>query len=398
MKVERIETFVLKAALGEERFFSSQARFADRASLIVRVTTDSGLVGYGEGGVSMPVAHLATFVHETIAPRLLGRDPLQTGPVWHELYGSFRDFGRAGACVDAISGIDIALWDIRGREAGRPIHALMGGAFRDRVRAYATGLYYHEDDLRDPVGAVSRVRDEAAAHVEAGLSAIKGKVGLLSLPDDIARMAAARETIGDECLFMSDANHAYNRHFAGRMGRALEELGCYWFEEPLVPEDVEGCAALRRELSVAIAAGECEYTAHGMLRLLAADAVDVLQPDICVCGGPTEAQRVLALASAFHAPVCPHVWGSGIAVAAALQFTAVIPPTPFTAAPHAPENEPMFELDRTPNPLRDELVSSGYRLEGDMMLIPQGPGLGIEIDEEALGRLAVDRRETTCDA
>lgn len=395
MNIERVETFLLRAALtGDDRFYSSQAPFGDRNSLLVKITTDEGLTGWGESGVSMPLEHVQTYIHDVLAPRLIGRSALATEPLWHELYAFSRDFGRKATPVDAMSGIDIALWDIRGKDAGSPVHALMGGAYRTTVRAYATGLYYREQDLTDPKGAASRVREEATAYREAGFSAIKGKIGLLSARDDIRRMEAAREAVGEEFLLMADANHAYSRHTARTVGDALHRLGYWWFEEPLVPEDIEGCAALRRELGIAIAGGECEYTRYGMLDLLRAGAVDILQPDISACGGLSEGQKILALATAFHTPVCLHVWGSGVAVSAALQLTAVIPPTPHTAVPRAAENDPIFEFDRTRNPLRDELVIGGSTLAGETLTIPQGPGLGIEIDPDALNRFTRRRQES----
>jgi len=395
MKIERIETFLLKASLtGNDRFYSSQAPFGDRNSLVVKISTDDGVVGWGESGVSMPLQHVQTYIHDILAPRLLGRNALATEPIWHELYAFSRDFGRKATPIDALSGIDIALWDIRGKEAGKPVHALMGGAYRETVRAYATGLYYREQDLADPKGAVDRVRLEATAYRESGFSAVKGKIGLLSARDDIRRMEAAREAVGDEFLLMTDANHAYNRHTARTVGNALHELGYWWFEEPLVPEDIEGCAALRSELDIAIAAGECEYTRYGMLDLLRAGAVDILQPDISACGGLSEGQKILALATAFHTPVCFHVWGSGVAVSAALQLTAVIPPTPHTAAPRAAENDPMFEFDRTRNPLRDDLVVGGFTLADETLSIPDGPGLGIEIDTGVLDQFTQRKQES----
>ena len=393
MNIKQLETFLLEAKLsGDDRFYSSQGRFADRRSLLVKITTDDGLVGWGESGVSMPLEHVQTFIHDALAPRLLGKSAIQTEPVWHDLYSFSRDFGRKATPIDAMSGIDIALWDIRGKEAGKPIHLLMGGAFRSTVRAYATGLYYHEKDLTDPVGAVSSVQEEACRHRDAGFSAIKGKIGLLAVQDDIRRMAAAREAVGDEFLLMTDANHGYNRHTARTVGRALHELGFYWFEEPLVPEDIEGLASLRQELEIAIAAGECEYTRYGMLDLLRSQAVDILQPDISACGGLSEGQKIVALASSHQTPVCLHVWGSGISVAAALQLTAVIPPMSHTAIPRAPENEPLFEFDRTRNPLRDDLIAGGFNLEVDQLRIPQGHGLGVEIDEDALKHHCVASR------
>jgi D-galactarolactone cycloisomerase len=387
MNIKQIETFLLEAKLeGNDCFYSSQGRFGDRRSLVVKITTDDGLVGWGESGVSMPLEHVQTFIHDAIAPRLLGKPALETEPVWHELYSFSRDFGRKATPIDAMSGIDIALWDIRGKEAGKPIHLLMGGAFRENVRAYATGLYYHEEDLTDSAAAAAHVKEEVERHRDAGFSAIKGKIGLLKVKDDMHRMAVARATAGDDFLLMTDANHGYNRPTARQVGWELYDLGFYWFEEPLVPEDIEGLASLRQELHIPIAAGECEYTRYGMLDLLRAKAVDILQPDISACGGLSEGQKIVSLASAHQTPVCLHVWGSGIAVAAALQLTATIPPMPHTAVPRAPENQPLFEFDRTRNPLRDDLIRGGIALEGDQLPIPDGPGLGVEIDEDTLKR------------
>ncbi|NOY82535.1 MAG: mandelate racemase/muconate lactonizing enzyme family protein [Kiritimatiellaeota bacterium] len=395
MRIDRIETFVLKAPLGTERFYSSQGSFHERTSLLVRITTDDGHVGWGESGVSMPVEHVAAYIHDVAALRLLGRDPANTEAIWFELYSSSRDFGRSGTPVDALSGIDVALWDIRGQAAGLPIHALAGGAHRDRVRCYATGLYYRGEDVRDLASAVGQVRDEALGYVARGFTALKGKVGLLPLPQDIKRMEAVREAVGDRFLLMTDANHAYNRHTARRMGQALEALDYYWFEEPLVPEDLEGCAALRRELSIAIATGECEYTRYGYRRLLQADAADIVQADISACGGFSEGLKIHALTAAFCTPLLPHVWGSAVAFAAALQFAAVLEPVPHTAFPQAPENDVLFEYDCNPNPLRDELAGVPFALEGDTLRIPQTPGLGIAIDREALNRYCVAEQSST---
>ena len=310
MKIERIDTYVLNAPLGPERFYWSQRCADERTSLLVRIVTDAGLVGWGESGVSMPVEHAAAFVHDVAAPRILGQDARATEPLWHDLYSFSRDFGRKGTPIDALSGIDIALWDIRGKEAGRPIFALMGGAFRERIRSYATGLYYRGEDVCDVASAIAQVRDEARGYRARGFSAIKAKVGLLPVREDSKRMEALRDEVGDDFLLMADANHAYNFHSAVRMGQALEALDFFWFEEPLVPEDIQGCAALRQKLSIPIATGECEYTRYGMLDLLRAGAADILQPDICACGGLSEGQKILALPITPPSVCTPGVAGS----------------------------------------------------------------------------------------
>lgn len=394
MKIDRLETFLLKVPLGKGRFYAAQSQFPERTSLLVRISTDAGLVGWGECGQWGPGEHVASLIHDVLATRVLRRDPLDTGPLWDELYHHTRDFGRKSAPIEAVSGIDVALWDIRGKESQRPIHRLLGGAFRDRVLAYATGLYYRGDDVKDLASALPQLEEEAQRYVQLGFTAMKGKVGLLSVGDDARRMEAVRKAVGDEVLLMADANHAYNRHFALKMGQALETLGFYWLEEPVLPEDLDGHAALRQKLSIAIATGECEYTRYGFLEILRKDAADILQPDLGACGGLSEAMRIAALASAYHTPVYPHVWGSAVALAAALQFSAVLAPQPRTALPRAPENEVMLEYDCNPNPLRDELAGEPFRLEDHMVRVPQGPGLGIEIDPSVLEHFTAQHRES----
>jgi D-galactarolactone cycloisomerase len=270
----------------------------------------------------------------------------------------------------------------------------MGGAFRNRVRRYATGLYYRGEDVQDVSSALAQLAEEARRYVDKGFTAIKGKIGLLSVGDDIRRMEAAREAVGDDILLMADANHAYNRHTAVRVGEALDALGFYWFEEPLVPEDLDGHAALRCKLSIPIATGECEYTRYGFLEILRRDAADILQPDLCRCGGLSEALRIYALATSYHTPICLHVWGSAVALAAALQFCAIQAPLPHTVLPRSPENDVMLEYDCTPNPLREELFIEPFHLDGDTVLIPQAPGLGIEPNPEVLERYTVAHRES----
>lgn len=394
MKITSIETYVLKVPLGPERFYYSQSVVGERTSLLVRLTTDSGLQGWGECGVSMPVEHLATYIHDVLSKRVLGKDPLATEPLWNELYAYSRDYGRKSSPIDAMSGIDVAMWDIKGRHFGVPVSTLIGGACRDRVRSYATGLYYRGEDVQNIDSAISILRDEAQRYLDMGFTAIKGKVGLLSVRDDIRRMEVLREVVGDEFLLMTDANHAYNRHSARRMGEALSALDFFWFEEPVVPEDIHGCAELRRQLKVPIATGETEYTRYGFHELLKADAADILQPDISACGGISEGLKIYALASAYNTPLCLHVWGSGVAIAAALQLTAILAPTPHTVFPRTPENDVMFEYDRNPNPLRDDLLVENFKLDGEVLRIPQGPGLGIQINEDVLKRYTVAKRES----
>jgi D-galactarolactone cycloisomerase len=386
MRIAAIDTFLLKAPLGKERFYWSQRDCPERTSLLVRIRTDSGLEGWGECGQYGPGEPPAAFINSVLAPRLLGKNPLDTGVLWDEMYNTVRDFARKGAAIEAISGIDVALWDLAGKQYAKPVCELLGGAFRNRIRAYATGCYYRGDDVRDYHAALPALRDEAKGYVDAGFAAVKGKVGLLSIDEDTERVRAIREAVGDGVLLMMDANHAYNFHSARRMGKALESLDVLFFEEPVVPEDLDGYARLRQSLDLAVAGGELEYTRYGFLDLFRKGCVDIAQPDIGCAGGLSEVKRIEALSTAFHVQLVPHVWGSGVALAAALQLCATLAPVPHTAFPQAPLNEPMIEFDKNPNPLRDDLLKTPIRLDGQCVPVPQGPGLGIEIDEEVLDK------------
>jgi len=380
LHITHIETIVLRMPLGKERFFSSQCAFPERNSLLVRVETDTGLVGWGEGGQYGPPEPVADCIDAVLAPRIVGRDPRLVGRIWEELYAATRDFGQKGTYIEAISAIDIALWDILGKHLGVPIHLLLGGAFRDSVHAYATGCYYRGENYLNHTASLDTLAAEARSYVDLGFDTLKIKVGLLSVRADLERVAAIRQAIGPTTALLVDANHAYNASTAIRMGRGMERHDVGWFEEPVPPEDRAGYCAVRAALDIPIAGGECEYTRYGFRDLLAGGCVDIAQPDITVAGGFSEWANIQALASSFGIPVVPHVWGSGIALAAALQVLAVIPPLPHTANPIPLQNEPIVEFDRNRNTLRDDLLCEPIRLVDGRVPVPQGPGLGIEVN------------------
>lgn len=384
MKITRIETRIARAPLGSARFYSSQAVFPERKSLLVRIQTDAGIEGWGEGGQWGPAEPVQSCIRDVAAPRLLGRDPLDRAVIWHDLYSWTRDFGQKGTWVEAISAIDIALWDIAGRHLGQPVHQLLGGGFRDSVSAYATGCYYRGESPMQL--SLDDLEDEARSYVDAGYRIVKMKVGLLSVADDLERVRVVREAIGPACELLVDANHAYNTPIAMRMARGVAQYGAGWFEEPVVPEDREGYRTLRQSGLVPIAGGECEFTRYGFRDLFTSGCVDIAQPDICASGGLSEWINIVALATAFGIPVIPHVWGSGVAFATALHALAALAPMPHTANPLPLHNEPVIEFDRNPNPLRDDLLVQPFTLQEGRVPVPTGPGLGIEIDERVLDR------------
>lgn len=385
MKVKSVETFILRVPLEGRTFYSSQAKFPERNSLLVKITTEDGVVGWGEGGQYGPPAPVAACIDQVLAPILIGGSACTPIATSERLYAFSRDFGQRGTYIEALSAIDIALWDIWGKVVGQPVHALMGGAFRDRVTAYATGCYYPDQPWQmDRI--LGDLETEAASYVESGFDILKIKIGLLSVEDDLKRVAAVRRSAGDRIKLLVDANHAYTPVNAIRIGKALGDFGVHFLEEPVVPEDRAGYRRVRDAIDVPVAGGECEFTRFGFRDLFLEQCVDIAQPDICVCGGLSEFQKIQALAGSFGILTIPHVWGSGIAVAAALHALAVIPPTPHTANPVALQNEPVVEFDRKHNPLRDNLLEENFTLKDGCVAVPTGPGLGIAVNEEVLNR------------
>ncbi|MFD7307198.1 mandelate racemase/muconate lactonizing enzyme family protein [Promicromonospora sp. NPDC059942] len=385
MKIDRVETFVLKVPLGAERFYSSQAEFPERNSLLVRLTTDDGVVGWGEGGQYGPAEPVQAAVDAVLGPRLLELGTTDPAVVWEQLYSSTRDFGQKGTYVEAISAIDIALWDLAGKYLGAPVSTLLGGRFRERVRAYGTGGYYRHTDL-DPARDLPALQDEVSRYAESGFSMLKMKVGLLPVREDARRVAAVREALGEDFSLLADANHAYTSSTAVAMGRVLEDAGFEFFEEPVPPEDRAGYARVRAAIDVPVAGGEAEYTRYGFRDFIADGCVDIVQPDICVAGGISEVQRIATLASAYNLRTVPHVWGSGVALSAGLHVCAALPLAPYGLRAVPLQNEPVIEFDRTPNPLRDDLLVEPFTLTDGHVAVPTGPGLGIEVDMDVVER------------
>jgi D-galactarolactone cycloisomerase len=390
VKIIGIYTYILKIPLGEKRFYSSQCSFSERKSFLVKIETDEGIYGWGEGGQYGPAEPVKACVDFVLAPLIIGRDPLEKGRLWHELYSATRDFGQKGSYIEAMSAIDIALWDICGKFHQVPIGVLLGGRFRESVEAYATGCYYRGDDYLNPEKTIKSAAQEAVKYADYGFRMLKVKVGLLSVETDSKRIKAIRKQIGEGVGLFVDCNHAYNGYTAVRMGKQLEENNVLLMEEPVTPEDKEGYRHVRQHLSLAIASGECEYTSYGFLSLIRGGCVDIIQPDICVCGGISEYNRIVALAMVFGITVIPHVWGSGIALAVALGALSALPPFPHTANSISFQNEPIIEYDQNFNPLRDELLQENILFKDGTLYIPKGYGLGVDVREEILQKYLVE--------
>ena len=387
MKITRITSHVLEYDLPEQLGYSQQY-YAKRSAHLVKVETDEGVTGWGEcfgpGNIARANKAIAELV---IQPMVLGMNPIDRDVIWHKVYNLTRDHGQKGMPLQALSGVDIALWDIAGQVAGLPIHAILGGAHRHDVPVYGYGMMLRPEPADD---LVARFRDEAAAIRDMGFAATKMKVGL-GVRDDIRLAEAVREGVGDDFPFMVDGNHCYTTADAFTVGRALGDLDAYWFEEPVAPEDRAGYAELRSGLKVHIAGGEAEFTRWGWRDLLECRGLDIAQPEVCALGGITEYQRVLALCHAHFTPVVNHVWGSAIAVATNLHLLAAMPPLPGGLFPR----EPMLEFDTTHNAFRDELLAEPLDIQAQVKSngrasVPTGPGLGVVPDPEQIERYRVD--------
>ncbi|MDH3741178.1 MAG: mandelate racemase/muconate lactonizing enzyme family protein [Hyphomicrobiales bacterium] len=387
MKITDIISHVLQYDMPEELGYSQQY-YAKRSAHLVEVRTDEGLTGWGEcfGPGNVAIANKA-IVERVIAPMVAGSDPLDREVTWHKVYNLLRDHGQKGMPIQALSGVDIALWDLSGKIAGLPLCKLIGGQFRDRVPVYGYGMMLQRQDL---AAHVARFAKEAAAIKDAGFVATKMKVGL-GARDDIKLAEAVRKGIGDGFAFMVDANHCYTVDDALIVGRALDELDAYWFEEPVAPEDHDGYRLLRSKLKTRIAGGEAEFTRWGWRNLLQGDLLDIAQPEVCGLGGVSEYLKVLALAHSHFTPVVNHVWGSAIAVATNLQLLAAMPPLPGGLFPR----EPMLEFDTTDNKFRDNLLAEPLDIQGQVANtggyagIPEGPGLGVEPDRDFIKHYTV---------
>jgi galactonate dehydratase len=278
--------------------------------------------------------------------------------------------GKAGGVLlEALAAVDIALWDIMGKAANQPVHKLLGSMGRDRIEAYASSISWGADET-----AIAQTEQVVAQ----GFSLVKIKLGP-PLDKALARARLVRRVAGDRVRLCADGNCAFDFDDALALARGLHDLGFYWLEEPIIAEDIEAYKRLRQQCPIRLAAGENEHTSYGSRDLIAAGAVGVIQPDVARSGGITETRRIATLGYAFGVPFAPHVGFSGaVCVAASLQLCAAVP------------NFLTFECMTFPNPLREELATINLgdpaALIDSTIEMPQGPGLGIEIEPDAIAK------------
>ena len=364
MKITEVKTYHLKYPLTEP-FANSQGWSTSRTAAVVEIITDAGISGWGEGqNVPKPSA---------VQAHLIGKNPFDTEVIWQDLCD-----GRA-AKIGAASAVDIALWDIVGKALDLPVYQLLGGAFRQRIPAYASGLFQKKRP-----NITQALMDEASAYADQGFPAVKMKIGF-GEAYDVANVAAVRKAIGNDILLAMDANCGYDTGTAIAIGKKMAENDLLWYEEPIAADDLDGYAEIRRALCIRTAGGETLNGRWAFRDLIQKRAVDIVQPDISYAGGFTECRKIAGMASANHVRVLPHMWGAAIRLAATLHWQATIPDAPATMNPFPS----LFELDMTENRLRTDLAKDPIRAADGHIPVPQSPGLGIEIDREVLERYAV---------
>jgi D-galactarolactone cycloisomerase len=362
----------------ERQHVSDFGRITGFDMALVRIEVAGGLVGWGESkaavGSAGTCAALVSCITEEIGPQLAGQDARRITRLWEEMYNgtrahyalsrgrTFPTLGRRGLNVAAMSGVDMALWDLLGKSLGAPVVDLWGGSCRADMPLYASGGW------ADSAG----IGAELNGYVSRGFSAVKMRVGVMDgdVETSVARVEAARSALGPDIALMVDAHGTFSVSEAKRFAAGVEPFGVKWFEEPVSADDRRGAAAVRSSTSIAIAAGESEFTRFDFRDLIEIDAVDVLQPDLAICGGPTEGRRIAALAEAHQLELAPHCWGSALSFNAGMSLAF--------ASPAAT----VIEYSLGANPFLNELPEETIEVADGRIVAPVRPGLGVTPRQE----------------
>ena len=334
---------------------------------LVKIETDDGIIGWGEAQSPVSPNTTKRIVEDLLRPLVIGRDPFDIGAIWTRNYGAMRERGHpTGFYVDAIGGVDIALWDILGKALGKPIHQLTGGKYRDQIEVYAG------------IGGInpSDVAELADYHVKLGYRALK--LHLLLDWKSVANISeSVRKKVGPEIKLMVDVHMRQSVTEAISLGRRLEELDFLWLESPTVPEDIKGQSEIARSLDMAVAIGEWNRTRYEMRESFEKRSYDIVMHDIGRTG-ITEGHKIATLADTYNIPVSPHVGGGGIiSVAATVQFSASCP------------NFLIMEHSHLGNEIKNKITCSNYGPNNGIFPVTDDPGLGIDIDEDSVRRYVI---------
>jgi len=368
LKIERVDVIPLRAELSAPRG-PSILTYQRRETLFIKITTDSGLVGWGE---TYRLAGVEGTLRDVLTPLLIGRDPLQMRHLHAQMRSATFDNGLP------IGGIDLALHDLVGKALGVPVHQLYGGALRTNIEAYASLPGYFDDKPPE-----EHWLDEAQALVARGFKGMKFRVGRFDPRREVPILTQVRASVGADVALMADANAAQSPHQALRLAAALKELDFEWLEEPLPQSGYLGYPELRTKMPLPLAGGEGLLNRSQAQTAVQRGCFDIIQPDVSICGGIGETLFIGELARLSTVRCIPHCWAGALTMAATLHVNALLPDISRMAG----NAQPLLEFDVTENPFRDNVVvGDPFVLESGCLRVPDGPGLGIEIDEEALQR------------
>lgn len=370
MKIVDVETMILALPEISEKCDGSQ----DTA--VVRITTDEGISGIGEVDSSPWVAKAIIEAKQShkiccgLKELIIGEDPSRIIQLWDKMYQGSIFFGRRGAAIQAMSGIDLALWDILGKAQGKPVYELLGACYRKEVRAYASSLFGE---------TVKETGELAESFVKQGFTAVKfGWDPMGQDPEtDVALVREIRSAVGKDVDILIDAGLVWDAKTALQRARQFSEYNIFWLEEPLHPDDLDGYARLSEGTDVRIAAGEEESSRLSFIELMDRGKIDIVQIDVTRCGGLTEAMRIAQLAADRHKPVVNHSFKTGINLAASLHFLAAVP------------NAFILEYCVSQSLLRKTLTKQKFEIVNGMAQVPQEPGLGIELDENVVKKYRI---------
>jgi len=382
MKITAVEVYVLRSPGLYKSPDGAEEPPGPTHLGIVKVSTDAGITGYSDIETAPTVAKAAVEAprwseagmecFDGLESLLLGENPLETERLWYKMYRGSIYYGRRGVTLQAISAIDIALWDIAGKFYGMPVHMLLGAKWRDKVRAYASTLF-----RPDP----SSIKEAAQVYIDVGFTAVKFGWGVFGRDRrrDLALVEAARSALGDERDLLVDTGWFVERtpKEAIQLVRSLEPFKPFFVEELLHPENYDGYRQVSESVDTLIACGEQESTEWGFQQLIDQGRVDVLQPDLTRCGGFTVGRKIVFMAERANRLVIPHSWCSDLLTAASLHLNAF-------------QRRAVFiEFNTSQGPLSRQIVRNPLKLEDGFLRVPDGPGLGVEVDNDTLERYRV---------
>jgi L-rhamnonate dehydratase len=381
MKITNVEPIILESPYDNRPPDGSEEAAGVKHLFLLKVTTDEGITGWSDVETAPHVATAAVNAPASgvemldgLRSLVVGEDPFDVERLWDKVYRGTIYFGRRGVAIQVLSGFDIACHDIMGKAIGRPIHKLLGGAYRDRVRAYASTLFRPTPD---------DMKRACEGYLAQGFTAIKFGWGVFGedRKRDVALVAAAREAVGPDVDLLIDAGWRVNRsaYDAIDLLRRLEPFSIFWLEDFLHPECYEGYAAVKAAgVKTRLAAGEQEATAWGFHDLIHRGRVDVVQPDLSRCGGISQVRKIIWEAERAGVDVCPHAWMTDLLSAASLHVNACLPRSLF------------LEYNTSMSPMLRDIIANPIRMDAHGTIpVPDGPGLGVEVNEEAVGRYRV---------